>query len=99
MKKIFILAAVAFACLGLGACNLQSGASVLAQVVSIGEAPACAALSVKTGIAPTLCLDATGNAISIVDYLASKSIKAHLSGGRLYYDGRVAGKGWNGPKV
>lgn len=98
--KLTVIAAAAFLGLGAAACTpdqFTQGASILLSAGQAGAAPLCSAIA-KGKAAPTnLCVSGAGILMSILDYAAQNGIRAHIAGGRLYYDGRIAG--FTGPRV
>lgn len=98
LKHIPILGAAAF-CLALSACDqsqIQARANIAVQAVSAAAAPACAAIAKGKAAPTTLCTNASGTLISILDYAAGHGVKAHfVSPRRIRVDALPSGH-WGG---
>ena len=79
-KKIAVIAPV-LALLALGACSpaeIKAGATIAVAAAGNAAAPACAAIAKGEAAPTTLCANAAGSLISILDYAARNGIKAHF---------------------
>jgi hypothetical protein len=81
MSKLIPAAGIASLCLALGACDqrqVQAGATIAVAAVSAATAPACAAIAKGKAAPATLCSNASGTLISILDYAAQNGVKTHF---------------------